>query len=160
MENALDATRALREWLAAVPADVATTLPPIPGVSLDWLRGVEESLQRSSNSTNVPEKSCIGAAFSGLGTSSVEGVPKSVPSTPLTLHEAAQYALDWLDGEDLNMAHDVVHHLQMALASTGKGAIPAGLIDELAERHGLDSFVYMPFSRALESAILEHLGLS
>lgn len=160
MKNALDATRALREWLAAVPADVAATLPPIPGVSLDWLRGIEESLQRSPNSTNVPDKSSIGAACSMFGTSSGEGEPKSVPNTPLSLPQAAQYALDWLEGEDLNMAHDVVHHLKAALASSGKGAIPAELIDELAELHALDSFVYMPFSRALERALLEHLGLS
>lgn len=109
------------------------------------------------STANVPEKSSIGAACSVFGTPSGEDESKSVPSTPLSLRGAAQYALDWLAGEELNMAHDVVHHLQAALASTEPCELPDDLIDDLAARHGLDSFVYMPFSRDLERAVREQV---
>lgn len=35
----------------------------------------------------------------------------------LPLREAAQYALEWIDGLDMNCAHNVVYHLQLALTN-------------------------------------------
>lgn len=42
--EALSAIRALREWIKAVPADVAAALPAMPGVDADWLDMVEGEL--------------------------------------------------------------------------------------------------------------------
>lgn len=42
--EALSAIRALREWVKAVPADVAAALPSMPGVDGNWLDGVEARL--------------------------------------------------------------------------------------------------------------------
>lgn len=42
--EALSAIRALREWIKAVPADVAAALPAMPGVEADWLDMVEGEL--------------------------------------------------------------------------------------------------------------------
>lgn len=35
----------------------------------------------------------------------------------LPLREAAQYALEWIEGLDMNCAHNVIYHLQQALAN-------------------------------------------
>lgn len=43
LKQCVDAIDALREWIAAVPAD--TPLPAMPGVDGDWLDSVHEKLR-------------------------------------------------------------------------------------------------------------------
>lgn len=45
LADAESAIAALREWIHAVPADVAATLPTMPGVDGDWLDSVQADLK-------------------------------------------------------------------------------------------------------------------
>lgn len=52
-KDALSAIRALREWVQAVPDDVAASLPAMPGVDGDWLDRVEAELSVVPEFTHV-----------------------------------------------------------------------------------------------------------
>lgn len=46
--EALQVIKALREWVMAVPADVAAALPAMPGIDADWMDAVEAALATHS----------------------------------------------------------------------------------------------------------------
>jgi hypothetical protein len=49
LSDAAFAIEALRECIQAIPADVAASLPAMPGVDGDWLSEVQENLRIASN---------------------------------------------------------------------------------------------------------------
>lgn len=51
--EALRAIRALREYIEAIPKDVADNLPAMPGVDGDWLDSVEGNLE-AAQAQRVP----------------------------------------------------------------------------------------------------------
>lgn len=52
-KEALSAIRALREWVRAVPDDVAAALPAMPGMDGDWLDSVERALSELPDFSHV-----------------------------------------------------------------------------------------------------------
>ena len=54
--EALSIIRALREWVEAVPADVAAALPAMPGVDADWMDAVEAQLEAKQAAPQKPDQ--------------------------------------------------------------------------------------------------------
>lgn len=61
LQEAALAIRSLREWVQAVPEDIA--LPAMPGMDGDWLDDVEDQLRKATQTTPLAVTSCDGCQF-------------------------------------------------------------------------------------------------